>query len=239
MRLPCSPFLVVNAALFAISQVGPAKAHEGALARVAAKEVLELFVTQAEKQGTKTMVKELAEFGGETTIREVFEQVSKVSGQEGLSNLVRLSKSYGIDAIRAAKVAPRVTSTYMVRVRPELAPGALRALGRAEVRAVIERIDAGLVPGALEAAARHAGVGVHVVEKLGAAGVRASEGFDTDLLIQLTRAPLADKIAAMPLAEKRGLVTSIASFVEKHPKTVVTAAALGIFLRYKDEPEPA
>jgi hypothetical protein len=123
----------------------------------------------------------------------------------------------------------------MVRVRPELASGALRALGRAEERALVERIDAELVPGALEAAARHPGVGAKVVEKLGAAGVRASERFDTDLLIQFTRVPLADKIAAMPLAERQGLVTSIASFIEKHPKTVLTAAALGVFFRYRDE----
>ena len=76
---------------------------------------------------------------------------------------------------------------------------------------------------------RHAGVGAHVVDKLGAAGVRVSERFDTDVLIQLARAPLADRIAALPLAQRQGLVTSIASFVEKHPKTVLTAAALGSF----------
>jgi hypothetical protein len=226
---------LVSAVLVLISCFQAVEAQEGALARVAAKEVLEVLSAEAQKQGAKAMVKELAEFGGETAIREVFEQVMRESGEEGVKNIVRLSKMYGIDAIRAAQVAPRVTSTYMVRVRPELVPGALRALGRAEERAVIGRITPELVPGALEAAARHPGVGAHVVETLGAAGIRASERFDTDVLIQLARAPLADRIGALPLAQRQGLVTSIASFIEKHPKTVLTAAALGVFLRYKDE----
>jgi hypothetical protein len=57
--------------------------HRREPSRAAAKEVLELIVTQAERQGAKAMVKDLAEFGGETAVREVFEQVVKESGQEG------------------------------------------------------------------------------------------------------------------------------------------------------------
>ncbi len=104
-------------------------AQEGTLVRAAAKEAVEFFAGQAERQGAKAMTKELTEFGGETAVREVFDQVAKESGEEGVKTLVQLTKSYGLDAIRTAKVAPRLT-TLAERVSPELAPSALRALLR-------------------------------------------------------------------------------------------------------------
>jgi hypothetical protein len=212
-----------------------AGAQEGTLVRKAAQEVFEFFVAQAGKRGGAAIEKELVELGGETVVREVFEQVAKESGEEGVKSLVRLSKSYGIDAILAAKVAPRLTATGMQRVAPELARGALRALTRPAERAVLERIDSALVPGALEAAARHPGVGAQVVEKLGVAGVLASERCDTDVLIELSRSGFPEKIAALPLRERKSLLTTIATFLEEHPKTVLTGTALAVFLNYKDE----
>jgi hypothetical protein len=180
------------------------------------------------------VAKELTEFGGETAVREVFEQVAKESGEEGVKSLVQLSKSYGLDAIRAAKVAPRLT-TLAERVSPELAPGALRALLRPEERAVIERIGGELAPGALEAAAKHPGVGVEIVDKLGIAGVRASQRYNTDAIIQLAKSAESKSIAALPAAEKTGLLRRVAQFIEQHPKTVLGAAGLGLFVRYKDD----
>jgi hypothetical protein len=137
--------------------------------------------------------------------------------------------------MRAAKVAPGITSTFVDRIAPEFAPGALRALARPEERAVLAKIDAELLPGALEAAARHPGVGAQVVDELGLAGVRASQRFDTDAMIQLARSAEARQIAAMPMAERKGLIASMAQFIEKHPKTVFGTAALALFVRYKDE----
>src|SRR5580704_11934145 len=185
-------------------------AQEGTLVRTAAKEAVELFAGQAERQGAKTVAKELTEFGGETAVREVFEQVAKESGEEGVKSLIQLSKSYGLDAIRAAKVAPRLT-TLAERVSPELAPSAL------------------------EAAAKHPGVGVEVVDKLGVAGVKASERYNTDAIIQLAKSTEAKSIAALPAAEKTGLLRRVAQFIEQHPKTVLGAAGLGLFIRYKDD----
>src|SRR5580704_3069187 len=138
---------------------GPIRAQEGTLVRAAAKEAVEFFAGQAERQGAKAVAKELTEFGGETAVREVFEQAAKESGEEGVKKLVQLSKSYGLDAVRAAKVAPRLT-TLAEGVAPELAPSALRALLRPEERALLEPLSNELATGALEAAARHPGVGV-------------------------------------------------------------------------------
>jgi hypothetical protein len=209
-------------------------AQEGTLVRTAAKEAVEFFAGQAERQGAKAMAKELTEFGGETAVREVFEQVARESGEEGVKTLVQLTKSYGLDAIRAAKVAPRLT-TLAERVSPELAPSALRALLRPEERAVLERVGGELAPSALEAAARHPGVGVEIVDKLGVAGVKASERYNTDAIIQLAKSTEAKSIAALPAAEKTGLLKRVAQFIEQHPKTVLGAAGLGLFVRYKDE----
>src|SRR5580704_16619471 len=82
--------------------------QEGTLVRAAAKEAVEFFAGHAERQGAKAMAKELAEFGGETAVRDVFEQVARESGEAGVQTLVKLSKAYGVDAIRAAQVAPRL-----------------------------------------------------------------------------------------------------------------------------------
>jgi hypothetical protein len=209
-------------------------AQEGTLVRAAAKEAVEFFAGQAERQGAKTVAKELTEFGGEAAVREVFEQVAKESGEEGVKTLVQLTKSYGLDAIRAARVAPRLT-TLAERVSPELAPSALRALLRPEERAVLERIGGELAPSALEAAAKHPGVGVEVVDKLGLAGVKASQRYDTDAIIQLARSAETKTIAALPAAEKTGVLKRVAQFIEQHPKTVLGAAGLALFVRYKDD----
>ncbi len=209
-------------------------AQEGTLVRAAAKEAVEFFAGQAERQGAKAVAGELAEFGGETAVREVFEQVARESGEAGVQTLVQLSKSYGLDALRAAKIAPRLT-LLAERVSPELAPGALRALMRPEERAVLERLGSELTPAALEAAARHPGVGVQVVDRLGAAGVEASRRYDTDAVIQLVKSSEAKSLAALPTAQKAGILKRVAQFIEQHPKTVLGAAGIGLFVRYKDD----
>jgi hypothetical protein len=231
-RAWCRNALVLAiASALVVSATAPARAQEATLARTAAKEVLEILSTQTEQQG----VKKLAEFGGEAAVRETMEQVARETGEEGVVNVVRLSKSYGIDAVKAAKAAPKMTVNFIDRVSPDLAPGALRALARPEERAVLAKLDSELVPGALEAAARHPGVGAEVVDKLGAAGVRASQRFDTDAMIQLARSPDAARVAALPVAERKGVVTAITNFIEKHPKTILGAAGLGLFVTYKDD----
>jgi hypothetical protein len=204
---------------------------ESALARAAARQVAEFLVGQAEKQGAK----ELVHIGGEAAIRKVLEQVAKDGGEAGVESIVRLSKAYGVDPVRASRVAPRLTSAFVEQITPELVTGALRALGRPEERAIIERLDSELVPGALEAAARHPGIGAQVVEKLGAAGIRASERLDTEALIRLARSAEANKLAAVPLSERKGLIAAIVEFVEKHPHVVLTGVVVGAFVRYKDE----
>jgi hypothetical protein len=210
------------------------RAQEGTLVRAAAKEAVEIFAGQAERQGAKAVATELTEFGGETAVREVFEQVAKETGEEGVKRLVQLSKSYGLDAVRAAKVAPRLT-TLAEGVAPELAPSALRALLRPEERALLEPLSKDLATGALEAAARHPGVGVQVVDELGVAGLKASKQYSTDAIIQLVKSPEAKSIAALPATQKTGLLKRVAQFIEQHPKTVLGAAGLGLFVRYKDE----
>ena len=100
---------------------------------------------------------------------------------------------------------------------------------------MLERLGSELTPAALEAAARHPGVGVEVVERLGAAGVQASKRYDTDAVIQLVKSSEAKSFTALPASEKTGLLKRVAQFIEQHPKTVLGAAGLALFVRYKDE----
>jgi hypothetical protein len=226
--------VLLSATLFIAVPRSAIRAQEGTLVRTAAKEAVEFFAGQAERQGAKTVATELTELGGETAVREAFEQVAKETGEEGVKKLVQLSKSYGLDAIRAAKVAPRLT-TLAEGVSPELAPSALRALLRPDERALLEPLSNELATGALEAAARHPGVGVQVVNELGVAGLKASKQYDTDAIIQLVRSTEAKSVAALPAAQKSGLLKRVAQFIEQHPKTVLGAAGLGLFIRYKDD----
>jgi hypothetical protein len=223
-------FLVVPSLLFL-----HVEAQEGALVRTVAKEVVESLTVQAEKQGTRAVLRELAEFGGEAAARDVFEVVARASGEQGLQRIAQLSKTYGLDALRAAKAAPGITARFMEQVAPDLAPGALRALAREGETAVWSRIDQALVPAALEAAARHPGVGAPVVEKLGAAGALAATRYDTDLLIQLARSPAVETMATLPAAERKGLIAALVDFLEQHPKVVLTGTAVGLFVQYKKQ----
>jgi hypothetical protein len=234
MRPFRSWIVLLSATVLIVVPSSVTHAQEGAFVRAAAKEAAEFFAGQVERQGAKAVTAELAEFGGETAVREVFEQVAKESGEAGVKQLVQLSKSYGLDAIRAAKVAPRLT-LLAERVSPELAPSALRVLLRSEERAVLDRMGSELAPAALEAAARHPGVGVQVVDELGVAGLQASRRYETDAVIQLVKSTEAKTIAAMPAAAKTGLLKRVAQFIEQHPKTVLGAAGLALFIRYKDE----
>jgi hypothetical protein len=229
------PVRLLLAAALVTAAASPIRAQEATLARTAAKEVLEILSTQAEKQGVKSAAQSLAEFGGEAAVRETMEQVARETGEDGVVNVVRLSKSYGIDAVKAAKAAPKLTANVIDRVSPEFAPGALRALARPEERAVLTKLDSELLPGALEAAARHPGVGAEVVDKLGVAGVRASQRFDTDAMIQLARSPDAARLAALPVAQRKGLITAMTNFIEQHPKAILGATGLGLFVAYKDD----
>jgi hypothetical protein len=229
-----SSVVLLSAAILLALSASVSRAQEGTLVRAAAKEAVEFFAGQAERQGAKAVAAELTEFGGEAAVREVFEQVARESGEAGVQTLVQLSKSYGLDAIRAAKVAPRLT-LLAERVSPELAPAALRTLLRTEERAVLERLGSELTPAALEAAARHPGVGVEVVEELGTAGVQAARRYDTDAVIQLVKSSEAKSIAALQATQRAGLLKRVAQFIEQHPKTVLGAAGLALFIRYKDE----
>ncbi|HET6323848.1 MAG TPA: hypothetical protein VFG04_04040 [Planctomycetaceae bacterium] len=226
--------VLLSAALVVAAPATAIRAQEGTLVRAAAKEAVEFFAGQAERQGAKAVATELTEFGGETAVREVFEQVAKETGEEGVKRLVQLSKSYGLDAVRAAKVAPRLTP-LAEGVAPELAPSALRALLRPEERALLEPLSNELATGALEAAARHPGVGAQVVGELGPAGLKASQQYGTDAIIQLVKSPEAKSIAALPASQKTSLLKRMAQFIEQHPKTVLGAAGVGLFVRYKDE----
>jgi hypothetical protein len=216
-----------------------AGAQTSSIAKAAAKEIVETIVAQAEKQGAKSLARELAEFGGETAVRETLEQVEKQGGEKAVQAIVRLGKTCGIDALRAAKTSPRLTAELVEQVRPELAAAALRTLARADEAIILGRIPQTLAPAALEAAARHPGVGAQLVEKLGAEGIDLSKRLTTDEAIGLLRH--AGDIAPLPSAERAGLLKAVGeapgkviSYMGKHPKVLLTTAGVGLFLANKD-----
>jgi hypothetical protein len=103
-------------------------------------------------------------------------------------------------------IVRRLTATLSDRAR--VRSRSVARSGARRIEAIIERLDAELVPGALEAAASHLGLGAQVVEKLGAAGVRAGKRLDTKALIRLARS-LRSRRSPRCRLERKGLIAAI------------------------------
>lgn len=68
----------------------------------AAKTLSKELIKSLGSKGTK----ELAEFGGETVVKQSFEYIVKVGGEKCAERALMYSKIYGLDALKAIKVSP-------------------------------------------------------------------------------------------------------------------------------------
>jgi hypothetical protein len=208
------------------AQVGPA-------ARTAVE-----IVEQLAKRGGTTAARELAEMGGEVAVREVLEQAQREGGEQLVKTLSEQAGKYGIIAVQAAKGSPKVVIEAVEKLPKDLAEQGLRAISHEPV--AMQKLISETGQEALEAAARHPGVGSQIAKTLGKEGAETAAKLGDDAALALARN--ADAIAALPAAERTSLLAAlrtstakVMAFLEKHPKALLTAAAVTAFIAGKDE----
>jgi len=211
-----------------------ANAQVATVARGVVEEGVELIFKRA---GTEA-AEELTKTGGRVAVRATLEKAAR----EGGEGLVKRATAYGIEqgpiALRAIGRSPAKMVGALDNLAAELRPAALRAVERdpQAVAGLVERYGAD----ALEAAVRQPGVGPVLGEKLGQEGLSVAKSLTNDQAIVVARH--ADEIAKLPAAEQAGLMAKlktnaagVVGFLERHPKTLLTAGGVAVLLGAKDQ----
>jgi hypothetical protein len=203
-----------------------------------AKPIIEESLHLLLRKSSTEAAEQLARLGGETAAREILEKASAEGGEALVRRVTALGLEHGPSALRVIKPAPAKIVGALDALSAELRPVALRALERepAALTTLIERLG----PEALEAAAKHPGVATTLGEKLGAEGLQTARSLTTDQAIIVARH--ADEIAALPAAQRAGVLAKLQSapaavvkILENNPKTLRTAAGVALILGLKNE----
>ncbi len=225
--------IIASAFLIGGTLASSAYAQGGAAARVALDAVEQLV-----QRGGTSAARELAELGGTLAVREVLEQAEREGGEQLVKELTEQAGKYGIIAVQAAKGAPKVVVEAVAKLPKDLAENGLRAITREP--AAMQKLIAETGQEALEAAARHPGVGSQIAKTLGKEGAETAAKLGDDAAVALARH--ADAIAALPAVQRTSFLAALRTntakaltFLEKHPKALLTAAAVTAFLVSKDE----
>ena len=230
--------LAVVMPLSCMMMSAPAARAQLAPAARSVRELIEEGTEQVLRRSSRDAAEELTKLGGRAAVRETLERAAA----EGGEGLVRKVTAYGVEhgplALRAIGRSPAKIVRALDDVAPDLRGPALRAIER-EPQVLVPLIERHGAP-ALQAAARHPGVGASIGQKLGAEGLETTARLTTDESIVLARH--ADDIAALPPAQRSAVLEklrtsskSAVAFLERHPKTLLTAAGVTAFLATKDE----
>lgn len=233
--------------LSSLSLSPPALAQAAAAAasgaKAVARQITDVLTRRAAREGTEALTRELAELGGETALRETVERIAREGGEEALKRAASLVERHGFDAARMLRsVSPSQAPTILRAVDElpaELAPAALRALVRPAEGQALAGLTMRFGPQALEAAARHPGVGASLLGRLGPEGMAVVRSASTDHAVSVLRH--ADDIAALPNVERAGVLRLIASqpakaaaFLDAHPKFFLIGGAGAILAANAD-----
>jgi hypothetical protein len=217
-----------------VAAISPAALAQAGALRGVVEEGVELIFKRAGREAAQ----ELTQTGGRVAVRETLQKAAS----EGGEGLVRKTTAYGIEhgpvALRAIGRSPSKMVGALDTLAADLRPAALRAVERDP--AVVTRLVDRYGSEALEAAVKQPGVGPVLGEKLGQEGLAVSKTLTTDQAIVVARH--ADEIAKLPAPQQAKLMARLKSnaagvvgYLEKHPKTLLTAAGLAVILGAKDE----
>jgi hypothetical protein len=190
----------------------------------------EIFETVIQKGG-KEAAKGLTRLGGRQAIEEMLEKAAKAGGDELVEIIARISKKYGVTAIKVIKHSPALYARALDKLPDNMVKRALWAAEREPevVTGLLKKHGSDV----LEIAARFPGVGVNIVAKLGDDGIRVAKKLTERQAILLARH--ADEIADLPAHQRRRLLDVIcefpqkyADFAEKYPK-VTLGTGIGIY----------
>jgi hypothetical protein len=176
--------------------------------------------------------------GGEKAVQEVIEVAAREGGEQLAERLTATALTHGPAIIRGARVSPARFLAAFESVEPALKEAALQGIRREPE--LMARMVAEVGREALMVEAKHPGVGVKVLQSLGAEGAVVAAKLPTDEAIRLTR--IAPKVASVPAGERSELLRLIGqapgrtlSLLERHPNVLTTGALLTAFLASKQE----
>ena len=198
----------------------------------------ESLVKQMTKRGGATAAREVAEMGGNAAVRETLERAAREGGEQLATRVSRYGVAHGPVAIRAIGRSPARMVAALDEIPQNLVRPALQATAREPD--TIVRLVASHGAGALETAARHPGVGSKLVTSLGDDAVKLGRNLTTDQAVVIARH--ADEIAKLPAAQREGVMQAlaksparVASYLERHPKILLTTAGVVTVVALKDE----
>lgn len=147
-------------------------------------------------------------------------------------------KQYGMEAIRVIDRAPVNYVKALDNLPADRIQPSLWAVARNPV--AMDRLVKDYGSDALLIASRHRGIGPDLMMKLGRDGIRIGKKISGKQAIILARH--ADEIAAMAPTRRTEILKAIYEapgkmirFLEKHPKTLRTAAGIAAFITLKNE----
>ncbi len=176
------PSALISAVILAAIFFVPVSARaQGSLVRKGGTELLEWFAGSGAKQSAR----ELAEIGGEKTVREVLEKAAASGGDDLVRQVVALGKSSGPRALKALEGDPALM-TKALRGLPEgkMADAVIEASRQPALMAKLVRAHGDEV---LSASAGHPGIGMQVIDDFGGAGLKAAKELGTDEVLVLAR----------------------------------------------------
>ncbi len=175
--------------------------------------------------------------GGEAALPDAVVKCAAEGGESLLAKLVGLTKTFGPRVIKALGQSPKVMVEAFEKLAPELKEPALRAAY--DDPALITKLVTQFGERGLEIAARHPGVAEQVATNLGADGLAVANGLTRDQAILLSRH--SEEISRLSSGQKTQVLQKISrapqamlDFLEAHPKTLLTTAAVATFLASKD-----
>lgn len=172
---------------------------------------------------------DLAKFGGEAAVREIFEKAAQEGGEVAAKQLAGYTERFGLAALRAVEVAPGRMLPALEKMSGDLLGPAIYAAAREP--ALVTKLVTEYGESALMVAAKHPGVGPEIATTLGREGIDTALRLPTPQAVRLARC--AEDIAAAPVppSSKNAVLNAIARApgrvldeIEKHPKILMTAA---------------
>ena len=199
-----------------------------------AEEIMESFA----KKGLTETSHEIVEFGGKAVVQETLEKAAQEGGDGLVAKVVRYGENYGIAAIRVIDRAPALYVNALENMPKDLVERAVWAAERdpAAIKTLLQNYG----PDVLLISAKHRGIGVELIQKLGEDGIRIGKTISENQAITVVKH--ADEIASLPSPQRSKVVDAILKApgrvidcLERHPKTLHTLAGAGIIIAIADK----
>ncbi len=246
----CAQLRFIAGAATACLGFGVASAYpvtpQGGPIRAVARELSEALAQHIGKSSGKLALKEIAELGGEAALREVGERVVREGGEASLDTLLRFTKVYGKEALKAVQhsvSSPRLLSALDELPADALGP-AIRRLASPNVGKQLAEAVEQLGSQVLICEVRHPGIGGQIVSTLGSTVSPLIQGATRDQAVLVAR--YADEVAAlsepgramvteMIAKQFNGFTSFLGKFASKNPKAVLFTGASLIALESQAE----